>query len=107
MAGSFFAAVMWLSSRGAIAATMLLIAPLLLMKEKQFEPVAVSPIPYLAWVVGISSLILFGCSSLRHALFQSTALDLAFFDQLVYLVSQGLPPISSIFGFHLLGRVIN
>ncbi|HEY9812292.1 MAG TPA: DUF2079 domain-containing protein [Candidatus Sericytochromatia bacterium] len=94
---------MWLSSRGAIAATMLLIAPLLLMKEKQFEPVAVSPIPYLTWVVGISSLILFGCSSLRHALFQSTALDLAFFDQLVYLVSQGLPPISSIFGFHLLG----
>ncbi len=103
MAGSFFAALMWLSSRGAIAATMLLIAPLLLMKEKQFEPVAVSPIPYLTWVVGISSLILFGCSSLRHALFQSTALDLAFFDQLVYLVSQGLPPISSIFGFHLLG----
>jgi uncharacterized membrane protein len=73
------------------------------MKEKQFEPVAVSPIPYLTWVVGISSLVLFGCSSLRHALFQSTALDLAFFDQLVYLVSQGLPPISSLFGFHLLG----
>jgi hypothetical protein len=73
------------------------------MKEKQFEPVAASPIPYLTWVVGISSLVLFGCSSLRHALFQSTALDLAFFDQLVYLVSQGLPPISSLFGFHLLG----
>lgn len=73
------------------------------MKEKQLKSVSVNPIPYLTWVVGISSLVLFGFSSLRHALFQSTALDLAFFDQLVYLVSQGLPPISSLFGFHLLG----
>ncbi|WP_413199937.1 DUF2079 domain-containing protein, partial [Nostoc piscinale] len=54
-------------------------------------------------MIGVSALILFLCSSLRHALFQSTALDLAVFDQWVYLASQGLPPISSFFGFHLLG----
>jgi uncharacterized membrane protein len=57
----------------------------------------------LGWMIGISSLILFAASSIRHALFQSTALDLAVFDQWVYLASQGLPPISSFFGFHLLG----
>lgn len=55
------------------------------------------------WMFGVSALILFAFSSLRHALFQSTALDLAVFDQWVYLASQGLPPISSFFGFHLLG----
>lgn len=58
---------------------------------------------YLTWLVGFTTLILFGFSSLRHALFQSTALDLAFFDQLVYLASQGLPPISSLLGFSLIG----
>lgn len=73
------------------------------MKTKQLKPFSFYPIYYLTWVVGISSLVLFGFSSLRHALFQSTALDLAFFDQLVYLVSVGLPPISSLFGFHILG----
>ncbi|MBD2439937.1 DUF2079 domain-containing protein [Nostoc sp. FACHB-110] len=57
----------------------------------------------LGWMIGISSLILFAASSLRHALFQSTALDLAVFDQWIYLASQGLQPISSFFGFHLLG----
>jgi uncharacterized membrane protein len=55
------------------------------------------------WIIGASAVILFIASSLRHALFQSTALDLAAFDQWVYLVSQGLPPISSFFGFHVLG----
>ncbi|MBE9051103.1 DUF2079 domain-containing protein [Nostocales cyanobacterium LEGE 11386] len=57
----------------------------------------------LGWMIGISTLILFAASSLRHALFQSSALDLAVFDQWVYLISQGLPPISSFFGFHVLG----
>lgn len=57
----------------------------------------------LYWMIGISSLILFTASGIRHALFQSTALDLAVFDQWVYLVSQGLPPISSFFGFYILG----
>lgn len=54
-------------------------------------------------MIGISSIILFVASSLRHALFQSTALDLAVFDQWIYLASQGLPPFSTFFGFHLLG----
>lgn len=56
-----------------------------------------------AWMIGVSTLILFAASSLRHFLFQSTALDLAVFDQWIYLTSQGLPPISSFFGFHMIG----
>ncbi|WP_138499393.1 DUF2079 domain-containing protein [Nostoc sp. PA-18-2419] len=55
------------------------------------------------WMIGVSALILFACSSLRHELFQSTALDLAIFDQAVYLISQGEQPISSLIGFHILG----
>jgi uncharacterized membrane protein len=55
------------------------------------------------WMIGVSSLILFTASSLRHFLFQSTALDLAVFDQWVYLTSQGFPPISSFLGFHMIG----
>ena len=57
----------------------------------------------ISWMIAVSALILFTCSSLRHFLFQSTALDLAVFDQWVYLASQGLPPISSFFGFHIIG----
>ena len=57
----------------------------------------------ISWMITISAFILFACSSLRHFLFQSTALDLAVFDQWVYLASQGLPPISSFFGFHIIG----
>jgi uncharacterized membrane protein len=55
------------------------------------------------WMIGVSTLILFGCSSLRHALFQSSASDLGIFDQVVYLISQGQPPISSLLNFHILG----
>ncbi|MEH1912723.1 MAG: DUF2079 domain-containing protein [Nostoc sp.] len=58
---------------------------------------------YLSWIIGVSALILFGCSSLRYELFQSNAFDLAIFDQVVYLISQGQPPISSFIGFHILG----
>jgi uncharacterized membrane protein len=50
-----------------------------------------------------SALIFFGCSSLRHGLFQSTAWDLAIFDQGIYLISQNQTPISSLLGFHILG----
>jgi uncharacterized membrane protein len=57
----------------------------------------------MAWMVGCASLILFACSSLRHALFQSGAFDLGIFDQGVYLISQGKPPVCSIVGFHILG----
>ncbi|MBW4424982.1 MAG: DUF2079 domain-containing protein [Nostoc desertorum CM1-VF14] len=58
---------------------------------------------YIRFLVIIATLILFVSSSLRHILFKSTALDLALFDQWVYLISQNLPPISSFFGFHVVG----
>ena len=57
----------------------------------------------LTWMLCGSALILFGCSSLRHALFQSNAFDLGLFDQAVYLISQGQPPIVAMAGFHFLG----
>jgi uncharacterized membrane protein len=56
-----------------------------------------------AWMMGISAIILFACSSLRHALIQSNGWDLGIFDQAVYLISRGLPPISSFLGFHIVG----
>lgn len=73
------------------------------MKEKQLETTAVNSRSYLIRLVSITSLVLFGCSSIRHALFQSDAWDLGIFDQAVYLISQGKPPISSLLGFHILG----
>lgn len=54
-------------------------------------------------LIGVSSMVLLACSSLRHLLFQSTAFDLGFFDQAVYLISQGQPPIVSFWGFHVMG----
>lgn len=58
----------------------------------------------IGWMVSISALILFGCSSFRHTVFQSGVLDLGIYDQVVYLMSQGLPPISSFLGFHHMGN---
>ncbi|BAY64429.1 hypothetical protein NIES22_45270 [Calothrix brevissima NIES-22] len=52
-------------------------------------------------IIGISTCILFISSSLRHEFFNSSG-DLAFFDQGIYLISQGEMPISSIIGFHAL-----
>lgn len=57
----------------------------------------------LTWMIIGSALILFGCSSLRHALFQSNAFDLGLFDQAIYLISKGQQPIVSLAGFHFLG----
>jgi uncharacterized membrane protein len=57
----------------------------------------------LAWMIGASALFLFLCSSLRHAIFSSTGWDLGIFDQIVYLISQGQPPISSFIKVHVLG----
>jgi uncharacterized membrane protein len=58
---------------------------------------------WLAVLVTVSGLILFLCSSVRHALFQSASFDLGYFDQAAYLISQGLPPIVSFWGYHFLG----
>ena len=55
----------------------------------------------LSVIIAISASILFISSSLRHELFNSSG-DLAFFDQGIYLISQGQTPISSIIGFHAL-----
>ncbi|MBD2528767.1 DUF2079 domain-containing protein [Nostoc flagelliforme FACHB-838] len=52
-------------------------------------------------IIGISILVLFISSSLRHELFNSSG-DLAFFDQIIYLISQGKAPVSSVLGFHAL-----
>jgi uncharacterized membrane protein len=64
-------------------------------KLNQLRPVA--------GMIGVSTLILFTASSVRHILFQSTAFDLGIFDQAVYLISQGKEPVTSIQGFHILG----
>ena len=52
-------------------------------------------------IVSISTLILLLSIIARHELFNSGG-DLAFFDQCVYLISQGKQPISSTLGFHIL-----
>ena len=57
----------------------------------------------LFWLVICSTIILFICSATRHILFQSNALDLGWFDQGVYQISQGKPPIISFVGYHILG----
>jgi uncharacterized membrane protein len=62
--------------------------------------VSVSPI---GRAIALSSLVFFICSSIRHALFQSNAFDLGIFDQGIYLISQGKPPICTLIGFHILG----
>ena len=61
------------------------------------------PIKNILVIVFISTLVLFFFSSLRHSLFKSGVWDLGFFDQGVYLISQGFVPISSFTNFHVLG----
>jgi uncharacterized membrane protein len=53
--------------------------------------------------IALSAVFLFLCSSVRHGLFHSNAWDLGIFDQPLYLLSRGLPPISTIIGVHILG----
>lgn len=58
--------------------------------------------PVVAWVL-LSTAILFAASSTRHALFWSGAFDLGYFDQALYLISRGLPPVVSFWGYHFMG----
>jgi uncharacterized membrane protein len=51
--------------------------------------------PVLLMIV-VTTIILFVASSARHALFHSTAYDLAIFDQAIYLISQNQTPFSSL-----------
>ncbi|MEB3311227.1 MAG: DUF2079 domain-containing protein [Snowella sp.] len=53
--------------------------------------------------IGTATLIFLISSIARHLLFQSNALDLGWFDQAVYLISQNQNPIISFRGFHILG----
>ncbi|PNW28496.1 UNVERIFIED_CONTAM: hypothetical protein BEN50_21065 [Euhalothece sp. KZN 001] len=57
----------------------------------------------LSFLIIGSTIVLFFFSSLRHFLIQSSALDLTFFDQVIYLASKGKTPISTLLGFHLIG----
>ena len=61
-----------------------------------------SDVRFLTSAIASSTLVLFLCSSLRHALFQSS-FDLAIFDNAVYLISQGQPPLVTFRGLHILG----
>jgi uncharacterized membrane protein len=54
-------------------------------------------------MIVVTTIVLFVCSSARHALFQSTAYDLAIFDQAVYLISQNQTPFSSLMEINILG----
>ncbi len=55
------------------------------------------------WMIAGWALLLLIASSARHILFQSGAFDLGYFDQAIYLISQGQVPVVSFWGFHFLG----
>ncbi|MCL2925359.1 MAG: DUF2079 domain-containing protein [Trichodesmium sp. MAG_R04] len=59
---------------------------------------------FLPQITILAAIILFICSSVRHLLFQSTAFEMGIYDQVTYLISQGLPPISSFLEVHHLGN---
>jgi uncharacterized membrane protein len=61
--------------------------------KNKFTKFSINPVLV---IVGISTLVLFFFSSLRHSLFYSGAEDLGIFDQGVYLISQGVSPNSSL-----------
>ncbi len=61
-------------------------------------------VPRGLWLASLALFVVFFLSaSYRHYTLSSSAFDLGIFDQAVYLISQGLPPISSYLGFHILG----
>ncbi len=64
---------------------------------------AVGRSPLLVGILAIAALILFAASSARHLLLQSTAFDLAHFDQAIYLIGQPQPAIVSLTEYHFLG----
>jgi len=68
---------------------------MLTLKSAKFHPVFL--------MIVVTTIILFIASSVRHALFHSTAYDLAIFDQAIYLISQNQTPFSSLMGINILG----
>lgn len=63
---------------------------------------SLKPHPVFLMIV-VTTIVLFASSSARHALFHSTAYDLAIFDQAVYLISQNQTPFSSLMAVNILG----
>lgn len=61
-------------------------------------------IPLVSLLTVAVAVVLFVCSNFRHTMFRSTAMDLGFFDQAVYLISQGEFPAVSFWGEHFLGN---
>jgi uncharacterized membrane protein len=74
-----------------------------MIKQRYVNFIGLSVPFHIQIITAISAVVLFVCSSIRHFLFQSTAFDLGWFDQAIYLISQGEPPIVSFSGFHILG----
>lgn len=68
---------------------------------KELKPVSISN---LSRITIIAAVILFICSSVRHLLFQSSAFEMGIYDQVTYLISQGLPPFSTFLEVHHLGN---
>jgi len=54
-------------------------------------------------MIVVATIILFATSSARHALFHSTAFDLAIFDQAIYLISPNQTPFSSLMAINIFG----
>ena len=54
-------------------------------------------------MIVVATIILFATSSARHALFHSTAFDLAIFDQAIYLISQNQTSFSSLMAINIFG----
>jgi uncharacterized membrane protein len=53
--------------------------------------------------IALGAIVLLIASSVRHGLLESNAWDLGIFDQPLYLLSRGLPPISTVMNVHILG----
>ena len=64
---------------------------------------AIMPQP-LALMISFSIVILFAASSLRHWLIQSTAFDLAIYDQVAYLMGRGALPYATVSDMHHMGN---
>lgn len=60
--------------------------------------------PALVGLMAIAAVALFVASSVRHFLLQSTAFDLAIYDQVAYLASRGLTPYATVSDMHHMGN---
>ncbi|MEP6497706.1 DUF2079 domain-containing protein [Microcoleus vaginatus] len=68
---------------------------MLTLKSLKYHPVFL--------MIVVTTIVLFTASSARHALFHSTAFDLAIFDQAIYLISQNQTPFSSLMAINIWG----